>query len=133
MLEPLETSNVAKYHIGKRVEGIGEAGDVSGTVVSVVPLAPGAVAGPGRLMVRLDGGHVLEEEQQQQHQQHQQQQHHHHQQHQQHHHQQQQQHHHHQQHHHQQQHQQQQQQQQQQQLFDLIIKTLTKLQYTAQH
>ena len=74
MLEPLETSNVAKYHIGKRVEGIGEAGDVSGTVVSVVPLAPGAVAGPGRLMVRLDGGHVLEEQQQQHHQQQQQQQ-----------------------------------------------------------
>ena len=49
----LETSNIAKYHVGQRVEGVGEKGDVSGIVMSVTPGTAGArmgsAAGPGRI------------------------------------------------------------------------------------
>ena len=53
-MEDMETSNVAKYHVGMRVEGLGEKGDVDGIVASVTPHARGALSGPGLIQVRLD-------------------------------------------------------------------------------
>ena len=42
--QQLDTSDVTKYHVGMLVENTGEMGDISGTVISVVPHAASAKA-----------------------------------------------------------------------------------------
>ena len=43
------TSNVAKYRVGQRVDGISDSCD--GVIVEIIPDTPGAVEGPGTLRI----------------------------------------------------------------------------------
>ena len=49
----VRSSNVGKYKVGSRVNGLGDGGSVSGEVVDVLPDGDGAT-GPGRIVVLLD-------------------------------------------------------------------------------
>ena len=51
----IQTSNVAKYEVGKHVSGLGKHHDISGTVMGLTPCSM-QDSGPGTLVLALDCG-----------------------------------------------------------------------------